>query len=172
MIIQTFPRSFLIDKVKKGHIDFSKTNIISINTACSFYKEWNDELPEMQELFKGTDAKVLFLKFDDITDEQFNKSNIKDKLTLMSNEDAENIVNFIIETFEDGKDLIVHCTAGVSRSAAVSIFANHFVNKFLSKNEEDFNFNEINGHARTPCPNPYVSAMLNRIVYSKYEQIN
>ena len=64
----------------------------------------------------------------------------------------------------DGKELLVHCTAGISRSSAVSINLNNFINKILVKNLEDWEENIKHGFEFAPIPNPHVSSVMNRVI--------
>jgi len=63
----------------------------------------------------------LFLKFDDC-------ENTKDGI-LMTDDDAKQIINFLVD-FQNKKtefELIVHCFAGISRSAAIIKFFEDYI---------------------------------------------
>ena len=77
---------------------------------------------------------------------------------------ARDILNFAINASRDGKELLVHCTAGISRSSAVSINLNNFINKILVKNLEDWEENIKHGFEFAPIPNPHVSSVMNRVI--------
>ena len=77
---------------------------------------------------------------------------------------ARDILNFAINASRDGKELLVHCTAGISRSPAVSINLNNFINKILVKNLEDWEENIKHGFEFAPIPNPHVSSVMNRVI--------
>lgn len=162
MKVNVFPRIAIIKMAEVNEIDFKKVNIISINTL---YRNCN-ELEIMQEHLGKNNPNVLYMQFDDVTKEVaefYNSKNPEFKLTPINENQAKQIVNFIIETHKQGKDLFVHCTAGISRSGAVGLFANQYINKFINKNEDDFYHNEIYGFDGI-IPNPTVSSMLNSVV--------
>lgn len=175
MKIQTWPRQLVIKRLKAHQIDFSKENLISVNTFTDFgYGGWQSELDQMKKLIpKKFQKNVLFLEFDDVV-------LVEDKPNLFSKEAtvasgfeffdekmAKWVIEFLIKTFKEHKDLIVHCTAGISRSAAISIFANKFVNRFLSNND-DFNYNETYGFYRAPNPNSLVKETLEKVADKQF----
>ena len=96
--------------------------------------------------------KSLILYFDDADSLIFNERMARD------------ILNFAINASRDGKELLVHCTAGISRSSAVSINLNNFINKILVKNLEDWEENIKHGFEFAPIPNPHVSSVMNRVI--------
>lgn len=172
MKIYTLPRIAVIRKMNDGNIDFNKVNIVSINTKFQWYGE-NSELKEMQDLFKGYEDSVLFCQFDDITEEHLSRmeknsdpkvSENVHKFKVFTEEDAERILAFAEKTENEGKDLIVHCTAGVSRSAAISDMLNVYINRLLKDNKDDFNalWNE-----RSPCANPHVTRIMKKVIDKK-----
>lgn len=170
MIISVYSRKFLINKVKCNRYDPNKVNIISINTNVFKDRREISELDEMKNVLKDF-PNVLFLEFDDVTRAEHQRIEDKNHGTLVFfNEDfAKQIIDFINKTHEYNKELIIHCTAGVSRSAAVGIFANEYINKFKTDNESDFIDNKFNGHERSPMPNLDVLTMLRRISGMTYE---
>lgn len=162
MKINVFPRIAIIKMAEANEIDFKKVNIISINTL---YKNC-DELEIMQEHLGKNNPNVLYMQFDDVTKEEaesYNSKHYEFKLTPISENQAKQIVDFILETHKQGKDLFVHCTAGISRSGAVGLFANQYINRFIDKNEDDFHCNEIYGFNKNIMPNPTVSSILNSV---------
>lgn len=168
MKIYTLPRYAVIRMAKNGHIDFDKVNVVSINTYYSRYGECN-ELQEMQEVLKGHEDNVLFCQFDDMTPEQSSKlPNNFLSLTiprLFNRDMAIEILRFAEKTNNEGKDLIVHCTAGVSRSAAVSFALNGYINAALGGHNDDFEWtNNLYGCERSPCANPHVSRIMNNVI--------
>lgn len=80
------------------------------------------DTPPEQFGFVFTESKycqgVLTLYFDDIEAPW-------DGLRLMSEEQARQIIAFL-DAHRDADDLLIHCRAGISRSAAVGIFARAF----------------------------------------------
>ena len=66
--------------------------------------------------------KSLILYFDDAIP----IDGIYDSL-IFNERMARDILNFAINASRDGKELLVHCTAGISRSSAVSINLNNFI---------------------------------------------
>jgi hypothetical protein len=60
---------------------------------------------------------ILRLSFDDVTEKT---DPMGEFLTFMSAEDADRIVEFVHQVAPEVEGIIVHCRAGVSRSAAVA----------------------------------------------------
>lgn len=177
MKIQTWPRQLVIKRLKAHQIDFSKENLISVNTFTDFgYGGWQSELDQMKKLIpKKFQKNVLFLEFDDVVlvDREPNlfskEATDASGFEFFDEKMAKRVIEFLIKTFEEHKDLIVHCTAGISRSAAISIFANRFVNKFLSnRGEDDFNYNETYGFYRAPNPNSLVKETLEKVADKQF----
>lgn len=103
--------------------------------------------------------KSLILYFDDATpiDGTYDSLIFNERM-------ARDILNFAINASRDGKELLVHCTAGISRSAAVSLNLNDFINKILVKNLEDWEENIKHGFEFAPTPNPHVSSVMKRVI--------
>lgn len=163
MIVNVYSRNSIINKIKNKWLDVNKDNIISINTNVFKDRRNESELSEMKRLLNDFE-NVLFLEFDDATrvEHQRVENRFPGTIKFFSEEDAKQIIDFVNKTYEIGHNLIVHCTAGVSRSAAVGIFANEFINRFKTNNEDDFNYNKFNGFERAPTPNLDVLTMLRR----------
>jgi predicted protein tyrosine phosphatase len=95
--------------------------------------------------------------FDDITKKEYEiKVKNNDKLKLFSSDHAKSIIYFIdsINNNQYIKTLVIHCAAGISRSGAVGLFAN----RYLNLDEKEFNYNNplIN-------PNEYILDLLTSI---------
>lgn len=95
--------------------EHSETSIvISINSSSEFFLE----IPYNP---KNGIKKLLSLSFDDIDKKQYDDM-VADgygSVVLMSEQDAARIVSFV-KKYKDSVDgIIVHCDAGVSRSAGV-----------------------------------------------------
>ena len=95
--------------------------------------------------------KSLILYFDDAIP----VDGIYDSL-IFNERMARDILNFAINASRDG--------AGISRSSAVSINLNNFINKILVKNLEDWEENIKHGFEFAPIPNPHVSSVMNRVI--------
>lgn len=105
--------------------------------------------------FKRGHDNVLNIVFDDLTqDKDWNNYVFK----AMSESQGEEIVNFIEKN--KGKNFMVHCTAGISRSGAVASFIRDF---YLNDEEQDL-FERENPHIR---PNIHVLSTLKRVYYEK-----
>ena len=109
--------------------------------------------------FGDDPKKSLILYFDDTIP----IDGINDSL-IFNERMARDILNFAINASRDGKELLVHCTAGISRSAAVSINLNDFINKILAINLEDWEENIKHGFEFAPHPNSHVSSVMNRVI--------
>ncbi len=125
---------------------FSGHNVISINSC-------NSETPPFSEKNLHRD-NLLILYFDDIL-----PLDGKIHPNMFSEEHAEAIIEFI-ERIDCSLPMIIHCTAGISRSAAVGVELNGYMNRYLEDNPEDFAyFHETN---RDILPDKHISALLRR----------
>ena len=123
MKIRVLPRAFF-EKVKGTPTEadlLEKSKIISINSSWGF-----DDAPPFSESFLKH-PHLLILTFDDICNEP---------------ETPEDLAHAIMRFVDDGKiSLLVHCTAGISRSGAVGEVLNWYFNRYLETNtadDEDF----------------------------------
>lgn len=99
MVFKVFSRSSAIAYSFKKEIP--KTEIISISDSYDFCPRFNKN----QNILR-----VLYLKFDDVE---------KGEPNCITTEDAKKIVKFINTVNKDIEQIIVHCEAGVSRSAGI-----------------------------------------------------
>ena len=81
---------------------------------------------------------------------------------------------FILESIEEAlknteiTHILVHCSAGISRSAAVSRILNDFVNSVLAENETDWEYNDKHGFELPPTPNPHILATMRNVLYDEF----
>ena len=133
MKIRVFARMFF-EKIKGTPTEvelLEKSKIISINSSWGF----DDTPPFSEELLNH--PHLLTLTFDDICNEPETPEDLGN--AILFNEDmAHAIMRFV----DDGKlSLLVHCTAGISRSGAVGEVLNWYFNRYLETNtadDEDF----------------------------------
>ena len=133
MKIRVLPRAFF-EKVKGTPTEvelLEKSKIISINSSWGI-----DDAPPFSESFLQH-PHLLTLTFDDICNEPETPEDLGN--AILFNEDmAHAIMRFV----DDGKfPLLVHCTAGISRSGAVGEVLNWYFNRYLETNtadDEDF----------------------------------
>ena len=133
MKIRVLPRAFF-EKVKGSPTEvelLEKAKIISINSSWGF----DDTPPFSEDLLNH--PHLLTLTFDDICNEPETLEDLGN--AILFNEDmAHAIMRFV----DDGKlSLLVHCTAGISRSGAVGEVLNWYFNRYLETNtadDEDF----------------------------------
>lgn len=106
--------------------------------------------------FKESHDNVLLLVFDDIEEDEVCDGR---QLKALSNEQAEMAVDFIEKNI--GKDIMVCCIAGKSRSQAFFRFVTDFY-------PSDYQFCQEN--EKNPCisPNVDVVAKLKRAYYKKH----
>lgn len=130
----------------------STYNVISINTCEYKPKNIIKEDPPFSEcVLKSEDLQPLILYFHDYDKPQ------KDVI-LMSENDVKKIINFL-KSKDLSKPLIVHCTAGISRSGAIGIVLNEVYNK---NNKSDFDyFNIVNKKIR---PNKYILELMRNVL--------
>ena len=133
MKIKVLPRIFF-EKVKGTSTEaelLANSKIISINSSWGF-----DDAPPFSESFLKH-PHLLTLNFDDVCNEPETPEDLGN--AILFNEDmAHAIMRFV----DDGKfPLLVHCTAGISRSGAVGEVLNWYFNRYLENNtadDEDF----------------------------------
>ena len=129
MKIKVLPRIFF-EKVKGTSVEaelLAKSKIISINSSWGF----DDTPPFSPELLNH--PHLLTLTFDDICNEPETPEDLGNAV-LFNEAMAEHIMRFV----DDGKlPLLVHCTAGISRSGAVGEVLNWYFNRYLERNTQD-----------------------------------
>ena len=133
MKIRVLPRAFF-EKVKGSPTELElleKSKIISINSSWGF-----DNTPPFSERFHKH-PHLLTLTFDDICNEPETPEDLGNAILF-----NENMAHAIIRFVDDGKvPLLVHCTAGISRSGAIGEVLNWYFNRYLNTNtadDEDF----------------------------------
>ena len=133
MKIRVLPRAFF-EKIKGTPTEaelLAKSKIISINSSWGF----DDTPPFSEKLLKH--PHLLTLTFDDICNEPETPEDLGNAV-LFNEAMAQQIMRFV----DDGKlPLLVHCTAGISRSGAVGEVLNWYFNRYLETNtadDEDF----------------------------------
>ncbi len=109
MRIRVFPRSFFESRIGGDDAEIlERFNVISINTPCL-----REKPPFSTDLLTHPNLRVVY--FDDVENpadpEQQN-------FQFMTSDDAETIVNFM-RSSDLQRPLLIHCTAGISRSGAV-----------------------------------------------------
>ena len=115
----------ILQEAGKEALFFSKFRVISVNCV---------RIPEEPPFSKQywTAYNVLILYFDDLDDPD---SPYQRGGRFMSEADAEAIARFVDSP--DQRPIFVHCTAGVSRSAAIGASLNEYYNKKCTLNESD-----------------------------------
>lgn len=143
MQIYVKPRSFFeaCQGTDREREFFRNYRIISINSV-SFPAE---QPPFSKELLKADN--LLVLHFDDV-DEGFPYA--------MTQEQAKQIADFL--RLEDDRPIIVHCTAGISRSGAVGEVLNWYFNRCLADDLQDYRKNEWANYGIVP--NSHVRRLL------------
>ena len=126
-----------------------KSKIISINSSCGV----DDTPPFSPELLNH--PHLLTLTFDDICSEPETP-----EAAILFN---ENMAHQIISFADDGNlPLLVHCTAGISRSGAIGEVLNWYFNRYLKYNaadDEDFTQNN-----RQIMPNTIVRRIMLKVL--------
>ena len=154
MQIYVHSRSFFEARqgTKRERKLFRDNRIISINSVS-----FPSEEPPFSEEFLDAE-NLLILYFDDV-DEGFPNA--------MTPEQAREIVNFV--RHEDNRPIIVHCTAGISRSGAVGEVLNWYFNRYLEDNPPVYRLNEIMN--RDIVPNSHVRRLLLAELQRNHEKL-
>jgi len=111
---------------------FRQHRVISVNSV-----RVPEEPPFSEQYWR--EGNVLILKFDDIEPEDSQYVVIDDpkglmpSFRLMTEADAEAIARFVESP--DPRPIMVHCTAGISRSGAIGACLNEYYNKKLFYDE-------------------------------------
>ena len=117
--------------------------VISINSVRT------REEPPFSGEFLGL-STLLVLRFDDV-------SEAYEDGVFMSPQDARRVIDFVAGQSPE-KPLVIHCTAGISRSGAVGQVLNDWLNRIVSPNEADYEY-FCRRHPHI-CPNPHVRLLL------------
>ena len=154
MKIKVLPRIFF-EKVKGTSVEaelLEKAKIISINSSWGF-----DDTPPFSENFFNH-PHLLTLTFDDICNEPETPEDLGNAV-LFNEAMAQQIMRFV----DDGKlPLLVHCTAGISRSGAVGEVLNWYFNRYLEHNtQDDEDFTQNN---RQIMPNTIVRRIMLKVL--------
>ena len=120
---------------------FRTSRIISINNVS-----FPAEPPPFSEEFLHAE-NLLVLYFDDVDEGQPH---------AMTPEQAKQIVDFA--RIIDPRPIIVHCTAGISRSGAVGEVLNWYFNRYLKDNQGDYLLFQL--MHRDLVPNTHVRRLL------------
>ena len=154
MKIRVLPRAFF-EKVKGTPTEaelLAKSKIISINSSWGF----DDTPPFSPELLYH--PHLLTLTFDDLCNEPETPEDLGNAI-LFNRDMAHAIMRFV----DDGKlPLLVHCTAGISRSGAVGEVLNWYFNRYLETNtadDEDFEQNN-----RQIMPNTIIRKIMLKVL--------
>ena len=151
---QSFAKS-IFEKVKGTPTEadlLEKSKIISINSSWG----WDDTPPFSEKYLKH--PHLLALTFDDICNEPETPEDLGNAI-LFNRDMAHAIMRFV----DDGKlPLLVHCTAGISRSGAVGEVLNWYFNRYLETNtadDEDFEQNN-----RQIMPNTIIRKIMLKVL--------
>ncbi len=153
MQIYVHARSFFEARqgTKRERKLFRNNRIISINSAS-----FPSEVPPFSEEFLDAD-NLLILYFDDV-DEGFPNA--------MTPKQAREIVNFV--RLEDNRPIIVHCTAGISRSGAVGEVLNWYFNRFEA---DDSDYRKFEIMHPDIVPNAHVRRLLLAELQRNHEKL-
>ena len=149
-------------------INPDKCLFISINNYSGAYFEQDEKGLELSPVPDKYKDNTCILHFDDVVEGCISTSHVPYK--VFNKNMAKQIVEFLKKKLNDNIDcIVVHCTAGISRSGAVGTVLNEYYNKFLEDNPEDFHKFEYSGHERLLDPNPTVKRYLRRELGMSYK---
>jgi len=149
--ILVLPRIWVeaVIKGERWHPEITgKWALVSIYSDKLLLDEANRESLELL----GCNNYITF-RFSDITKTAYDRIPEDELKTihLFTREQAHQIINFIDRVKDEVDTLVVHCTAGISRSAACALFAH----RYLGTDEEEFW--RLNSQI---LPNEYVLSLL------------
>lgn len=149
--IYVMPKVQFQDTLQKNEIDdmnvdeFIRIAFICINdTSGEYYSN---------PLFKQDHHNVLNLWFDDVEEDLQVSPTNKEMTKAFTTKQAEKLIEFL-DNNQGADTILIHCTAGISRSGAVGQFALDYLNG----DKETFKIN--NSHI---CPNARVLRILNKV---------
>lgn len=135
MRIKVLSRRFFenIKGTEEEYLIFKRCNIISINTPEYNKKNIIKEQPPFSKKYLECENLLIEYFHDWCTP--------LEDVVLISDTDVDNIYKFVCEKIDKNKILLVHCTAGISRSGAIGYVLNEYFNKYLTNNvpNEDYN---------------------------------
>ena len=146
---ETIKRIFL----RKDQEAFKNCGFISINDYSTL-----TPTPVPEKYLSDT----LVLHFDDITPREIKELSLEG-YKAFSEEHAKAIHSFIDNVVSNCKtDICIHCNAGISRSGAIGIVLNEYLNRMLNNNHEDYAYFHSYGCERMLNPNPYILAIMKK----------
>ena len=81
--------------------------------------------------------ETLVLHFDDVDNNYLYETYLGCKVKHFSEQQAKAIKVFVDKCIEDKKDIVVHCTAGISRSGAVGVSIEAYLNMLYNLNDKN-----------------------------------
>lgn len=154
MTVSVWPRKFFHDTLFMFGITDETVESYTTNAFISIQSSKgsaSNEETEEGPYFKKEHPNVLTISFDDITDKDVVTFPFAYNLKLFNENDANTIIDFIGSNV--GRDFVVHCTAGISRSGAVG----EFIQRICGVPWKEFLLSNPNIH-----PNTYVLKLLMR----------
>lgn len=103
------------------NIPWTDANLLYTLPSDTVLISINNEYEELHRLNldRSDTNRILTLQFSDITSREFDEFDGRD-FNPISEEQALQILNFI--NINKDKNFIIHCSAGISRSAAVALY--------------------------------------------------
>lgn len=136
---------------------------ISINSYTHWNGQYEEHPPFTDEQLE--EGNILSLWFDDVTSNE----NLDNHYCLFDENDAKAIISFLINKIsKDIKGIIIHCTAGISRSGAIGSVLNDYYNRFLENNEKQWENNQLYNYENAINPNPHVASLLKKALGMSY----
>ena len=146
-----FSKKDFIDFIKYNNIDSEFIDLIKNRFAFISINDSDGDYFHKPIFDKDYD-NFITLYFDDITSEDAKSPTNKGKTKMFSIEDAKKIVSFVKKNC--GKNFIVHCAAGISRSGAVGTFINDFC---------QYNYENFRNNNRGIIPNQFIYSTLKKV---------
>lgn len=136
----------------------SSYRIISVNSV-----RVHENPPFSKKYWRAKNVLVLHFDDADPSDYPYAEKAIDEylqppKYAFMTESDAEAIVRFVSQP--DDRPIIVHCTAGISRSGAIGLVLNEYFNRKVMKDEiAHERFRRLHAYI---CPNLHVMKLLGK----------
>lgn len=167
MKIKVVPRQWLMERAGSEEEEALVRDwaVISLNTpgftTFSGQRRQREDPPLSKKFWRS--KNVLTQWFHDVNHFLFPEA------VLFSEDQAREIAKFFREMRKEGRDILIHCTAGISRSQAVGMVLNKYANIILEDNFEEYEEYERENYKRRR-PNSLVRKRLTKALEEEFKK--